>query len=254
MQWEDSGTIIGTRRHGESGMIVTLMVRDKGRWLGLVRGGCLPKMAPTLQIGNQVQAVWRARLESHLGSYKIELEKPRAAALLHNRARLEVAQIICSHLNLLPERDPHPELCDAACKLFDVTDFHHMAVGLALFELHCLEELGFGLDLARCAGTGQTDHLIYVSPKSGRAVSAGAGEPYKDKLLRLPTFMRDFANYVARVPKNIETIPSQEVLSALSLTGFFLTRHVFESRQLNVPDARLSFLNHVRQNMHSTAD
>jgi DNA repair protein RecO (recombination protein O) len=72
MEWTDEGIVLGVRRHGESSAIVELLTRGHGRHLGLVRGGAGSRMRPLLQPGNSVRAVWRARLDEHLGYYVIE--------------------------------------------------------------------------------------------------------------------------------------------------------------------------------------
>ena len=231
MQWSDEGIIIGTRRHGETSLIVELMTLGHGRHLGLVRGGRSRKHQPVLQPGNSVTAIWRARLDEHLGNYTIEATRQRAARLIEGRAGLFGIQTLAALLRLLPERDPHPLLYAALDAIVDRLDDALMAGELvARFELQLLDDLGFGLDLDSCAATGGNDGLTFVSPKSGRAVSAAAGEPYRDRLLRLPGFLMEAAN---------ERQPSPaEIADAFRLTGYFLARHVYEPRDLEMPDAR----------------
>jgi len=228
MQWSAPGLIIGVRRHGESSVIVEAMVKGRGRCLGLVRGGRSSRMAATLQAGNDVDLTWRARLEDHLGTFTIELLHARAAALIADRGRLYASQLIAEHLRLLPERDPHDLLLGRALDMLDgEADFVPMMAELARFELLLLDELGFGLDLHSCAVTGETTGLDYVSPKTGRAVTAKAAEPYIDKLLALPDFL-----------KNGGTPTAEEVLAGFRLTGHFLDRHVWSARQISPPVAR----------------
>lgn len=232
MQWDGEGLIVGVRRHGETSVIAEVMVAGHGRYLGLIRGGRSSKLAATLQPGNSVQVTWRARLEEHLGTFQLELLEARAAALIADRTRLYASQLICEHLRLLPERDPHDRLLTIAIRILDqqgtVTE---LGASVARFELILLDELGFGLDLSSCAATGTTRDLTHVSPKSGRAVSRAAAEPYLDRLLRLPGFLIGPA----------EPSPA-DVGDAFALTGYFLDAHVWLPRQLEPPAIRETFI------------
>ena len=192
MQWTDDGIIIGTRRHGETSLIVELMTPAHGRHLGLVRGGRSRRVQPTLQPGNSVTATWRARLDAHLGHYTVESTTQRAARLIEGPAGLYGIQALAALLRLLPERDPHPKLYDGLLAILDFLDDPLIAGGLIVrFELKLLDDLGFGLDLTECAATGTNDDLAYVSPRTGRAVSRSAGEAYRDRLLPLPPFLME---------------------------------------------------------------
>ncbi len=235
MQWTDDGIIIGTRRHGETSLIVELMTPAHGRHLGLVRGGRSRRVQPTLQPGNSVTATWRARLDAHLGHYTVEGTTQRAARLIEGPAGLYGIQALAGLLRLLPERDPHPRLYDGLLAILDFLDDPLIAGGLIVrFEIKLLDDLGFGLDLERCAATGTNDDLAYVSPKTGRAVSRSAGEAYRDRLLPLPPFLME-APSVSR-PR------VAELADAFRLTGYFLARHVYEPRGLAPSDARSSFV------------
>ena len=237
MQWTDEGIVLGVKRHGEGSAILELMTREHGRHLGLVRGGAGSRLRPILQPGNRVAATWRARLDEHLGNYTVEGLELAAASFL------AVAQAVygVTHLGalcrLLPERDPHPQLYQALDEvLAGIIDARLAGPHVVRFELQLLSELGFGLDLGECAATGATIELIYVSPKSGRAVSRAAGQPWQDKLLRLPSFL---GGTLAAEPS------AADVTDGFAMTGFFLSRHVFEPRGLPLPDARASFINAV---------
>lgn len=232
MQWSSEGLIIGVRRHGETSVIVEIMAAGRGRQLGLVRGGRSQKLAPMLQPGNSVIATWRARLEDHLGTFALEPLQSRAAALILDRRRLYLAQVLCEHLHLLPERDPHDRLLSMTLDLLDGDDgMEAMGRGLAEFELVLLDELGFGLDFSSCAATGVTEDLAFVSPRSGRAVSRAAAEPYIDRLLRLPPFLLD--GTAQRVG---------DIGDALRLTGHFLDLHVWMARNIEPPAMREGLL------------
>jgi DNA repair protein RecO (recombination protein O) len=236
MQWTDEGFVLGVRRHGEANAILELMTREHGRHLGLVRGGAGSRLRPVLQPGNRVNATWRARLDEHLGHYVVEgLDLPAASLFAAAHAVYGVTHLgaLC---RLLPERDPHPHIHAALEDVLGcLVDARLAGPHVVRFELQLLSELGFGLDLDRCAATGATDELAYVSPRTGRAVSREAGRPWQDKLLRLPGFLG-------------ETGPApsaDELADGFAVTGFFLSRHVLEPRGLALPDARSSFVNAI---------
>jgi DNA repair protein RecO (recombination protein O) len=239
MEWTDDGIVLGVRRHGESSAIVELLTREHGRHLGLVRGGASTRMRPLLQPGNGVRAVWRARLDEHLGSYAIEGLRLRAATLLAVSHAAYGVTHLAALARLLPERDPHQEIYEMLARtLDDFDDAGGAAVHVVKFELAMLAELGFGLDLDNCAATGETTDLIYVSPKSGGAVSRTAGEPWRDKLLRLPSFLRGSDDHGANWS-------DQDLLDGFQITGRFLLRHVLEPRGQGHSDARDGFINAV---------
>ncbi len=237
MEWSDEGVIVGTRRHGETGVILEVMTQGRGRHLGLVRGGRSRRQRPVLQPGNRVGLIWRARLEDHLGNFTVEPIELRAGELLASALGLNAIQHLAALLRLLPERDPHPRLYDALLVVLD-----HIAEPTACgplivrFELELLNELGFGLDLSRCAVTGAPQDLAYVSPRSGRAVGRDAGQPYHDKLLRLPSFL------VPGERQPGSAILPEEITQGFRLTGFFLNRHVWEARGLRVPEPRAGLI------------
>ena len=236
MEWTDEGIVLGVRRHGESSAIVELLTREHGRHLGLVRGGAGSRMRPLLQPGNSVRAVWRARLDEHLGTYAIEGLRLRAAALLASSHGVYGVTHLASLARLLPERDPHEEiLVQLEHALDDFDDIGGAAVHLIHFELAMLAELGFGLALENCAVTGEATDLIYVSPKSGGAVSRTAGEPWRDRLLRLPPFLRH--------GEAAGELTDQDLQDGFRLTGLFLLRNVLEPRGQGHSDARSGFIN-----------
>jgi DNA repair protein RecO (recombination protein O) len=218
MEWSDEGTIIGVRRHGESAVILEVMTRFHGRHLGLVRGGRSTRQQPVLQPGNAVSLTWRARIDEHLGEYKVELLTSHAARLM--------AQ---------PERDPHPALHEGLGVLIEHLDEISLAPALIVrFELAMLGELGFGLELNRCAVTGAREELSHVSPKSGKAVSRKAAEPYLDRLLALPRFLSEGQGANRPLP--------DEIAAGFALTGHFLRRDLYEPRGLAEPPERSRLL------------
>jgi DNA repair protein RecO (recombination protein O) len=232
MEWTDVGFVLGARRLGEGDALVELMTAEHGRHLGVVKGGrASQRRAAALQVGNAVRAVWRARLDEHVGTYAIETIDARTARLLGDPFALAVLQTLAAHLHLLPERDPHPELLFAAEAV--IADLSPPLLGgarLARFELRLIEALGFGLDLTVCALTGATDDLAWVSPTTGRAATREAGRPWADRLLDLPAFLIDESEPPAVDPA--------AVLAGLRLTEHFLARHVWQVRGIEPPATR----------------
>ena len=242
MEWRHDGIIVSTRRHGENGVIIDLLTREQGRWSGLVRGGRSRRMRPVLQVGNLVAATWRARLEEHLGSIVAEPLQMTAARVIDDPFKLAGLTTLAALAVLIPEREPHRSLFDALTLVLDNLDDDAVWPALAVrWEMGLLNELGFGLDLSQCAATGRNDDLIYVSPKSGRAVSASAGEPYRGKLLRLPAFLAGTAGTVTG---------DAEIVDAFALTGYFLNKHVFEPRNLKPPEQRQWVVDHLTRRLH----
>lgn len=233
MQWTDKAIILGVKRHGETSVIAEVMTQARGRHLGLVRGGRSRSLQPVLQPGNEVELTWRARLDEHLGEFRMEPLAMRAARLMETATALYGVQTMAALLRLLPERDPHPHLFDALGVILDHLHDPKDAGELVIrFEIAVLEDLGFGLDLARCAATGQADDLAFVSPKTGRAVSRLAGAPYADRLFSLPDFLRGPGR----------AADHRSLSEAFRMTDFFLHRHVYEPRGLTVSPAREGFV------------
>ena len=235
MEWRDEGIILGVRRHGEGSVIVETMTLHHGRHMGMVRGGRSAAMRAMLQPGNSVEIAWRARIEDHLGNFALQCDRMRAARLMESPVALNGLQLLAAHLRLLPERDPHAGLYRAALFILDHLDDPQMAARLLIrFELAMLDELGFGLDLARCAATGSTEDLVWVSPRSGRAVSGSAGAPWAPKLLVLPPFLAAGGSEIAASPG--------ELADGFALSAFFLGRDVWEPRNIRPPDSRSAFI------------
>ncbi len=233
MEWRDEGIVLGTRRHGETSAILEVMTRAHGRCLGLVRGGLSRRLRPVLQAGNRLELTWRARLDEHLGAFQVEPVELNAARLLDSASAVYALQLIAAHLRLLPERDPHTALFETYGALLPLLDEPSAAAELLVrFELLILDELGFGLDLSRCAATGRIDDLAYVSPRTGRAVSREAGGPWQDRMLTLPGFLHLGSGLRGDLPGFED---------GFRLTGFFLARHVYEPRGIAEPEARAGF-------------
>jgi DNA repair protein RecO (recombination protein O) len=231
MQWSDEGIILSVKAHGETAAVVEIFTRAHGRHLGLVHGGRSRTRRPVLQMGNHVDATWKARLADQLGHVLVELRKGYAAQAMDDPLALAGLTSLCALSRLLPERDPHPALFEVALFVLGYLDEPDVWPALMVrWELALLEELGFGLDLSACAASGSNDNLIYVSPKSGRAVSASAGEEYKDRLLRLPAFLL----------KGRQGAPSlDDVIDGMNLTAHFLEARVLMPREDAMPAARV---------------
>ena len=229
MDWRDEGIVLSLRKHGESAVIAHLLTQHHGRHAGLVRGGNSTKMRGVLELGNEVSAEWRARLEDHLGAFTVELRESHAARVLSDAGRLSAMLSACALMDVcLPEREPYPNLYAALRSLLAVLPEDAWAAAYVVWELSLLAELGFGLDLSACAATGVTTGLVYVSPKSGRAVSAAAGAKYMDRLLPLPGFLVGAGE-----------ADEHAILEGLRLTGYFLDRHVLTPHAKALPDARM---------------
>jgi DNA repair protein RecO (recombination protein O) len=240
MEWRDEGVILSVRRHGETSAIAEVLTAEHGRCLGLVRGGRSRHQRPVLQPGNVVQATWRARLEEHLGHFVLEALSLKAGAIMDEPFRLAGLMTLAGLAQLLPEREPRGRIYDAFRIVLDAIDHDDVWPALLVrWELGLLDELGFGIDLSKCAATGQTNELVYVSPRSAKAVSKTAGEAFSDRLLALPAFL------VSGADASIA-----DVLNGLKLTGFFLDRHVFEPRGLQVPEQRQWIARALAQRTH----
>lgn len=236
MNWSDEGIVLGAKAHGETALVVQLLTREHGRHAGLVQGGQSSRARALYQPGNRVTAAWSARLADHLGSFRCELVESHGARLLDAGDRLTALSAAAAVLNaVLPEREPHPACFEGFLALLGALEGPHWGEVMTGWELALLAELGFGLDLNRCAAGGDATQLIYVSPKSGRAVSREAGEPYKDRLLPLPGFL------VGRGGGGPE-----EVAQGLRLTGHFLAKYLFHPHDKDLPPARIRLAERLR--------
>jgi len=238
MDWRDRGIILSARPHGENAVIATLLTENHGRHSGLVRGGLGSKARGVYEPGNLVTAEWRARLSEHLGAFKCELVSGYASVALDAPLKLAGLSAMCALAEkALPEREPHGAAFDSAMALLDALELDPWPSLYVRWEAGLLSELGFGLDFTECAATGKSDDLVFVSPRSGRAVSGGAGAPYRDKLFSLPSFLGESRS----------TTELSEVLAGLKLTGYFLERHVLEPHNMKMPPARARFIDRLNK-------
>jgi DNA repair protein RecO (recombination protein O) len=217
MEWRGTGILLAVRRHGENSAIIDVFTEEKGRHAGVVRGGAGRKMGPILQPGAQLDVAWRARLEDHLGSYTVEPLRSRAANAMADRLMLAGLNAVTSLLCFcLPEREPYGALYQRSVQLLDLLEHPDVwPLAYLRWELALLEEMGYALQLDECAVSGSTENLIYVSPKSGRAVSCEAAGDWAERLLPLPDILRA-----------VGPGPDAEIFDGLKTTGHFLQTHL----------------------------
>ena len=229
MEWRDQGIVIAVRPHGETSAIVEVLTREQGRHAGLVKGARSRAMRPILQPGNEIAVGWRARLADHLGLFQVEADHLGAGAVMEDRAALAGLNAACAlSVMALPEREAHPRVYEGFKLL--LAAFEDIDIWPALYvrwEAGLLSDLGYGLDLAKCAVTGETEDLTHVSPRTGRAVCREEAEPYAPKLLELPPFMRGSGE-----------IEAGDIAMGLALTAYFLDRRVLWPIDKQLPEAR----------------
>ena len=239
MEFEDDAFVLSARPHGETGAIVEVLTAGRGRWAAHVAGGASRRMKPMLQAGARVLVRYRARTSDQLGSASLEAEGSGPSELFDDPAALAgLSSAAAVTAAALPEREPHPgaflafEALAAALQITDIWPAVYVR-----FEAGLLEELGFGLDLSRCAATGSNEELVYVSPRTGRAVSRAAGEPFKDRLLALPPFLLSSQTGLGE----------GDVARGLDLTGHFLEQFVFAPLNRPLPPPRLWLIDRLRE-------
>jgi DNA repair protein RecO (recombination protein O) len=239
MEFEDDAYVLAARTHGESGAIVEVLTSAHGRFVAHVAGGGSRRLRPVLQPGARVIANYHSRLSEQLGSAKLEPVGEGPAALFDDALALSgLASAATVAAGALPEREPHPGAFFAFEALTQVLDLPEVWPAVYVrFEAGLLQELGFGLDLSRCAATGTTEDLVYVSPRTGRAVSRAAGAPYAERLLRLPRFLLSSQG----------GLEAGDVGDGLELTGHFLDAFVFQALNRPLPPARMWLVDRLRE-------
>ena len=237
MEWTDQAIVLSALKHGEGHAVLDVLSQTRGRAKGYVRGGSSRKQRPTLEAGNLVEVTWRGRLDEHLGTFRVELVKSVAPEFFKSPARLAALSALTSLLSgILPEREAAPDIYQECLAFFAILsdaslDDTHWGAELVRLEVMLLSTLGFGLDLGACAATGVTENLIYVSPKTGRAVSAESGEPYKEKLLALPAFITGDGEPTKK-----------DIRAGLALTGHFFAGHLLHHPNPPAHEARSRLL------------
>lgn len=230
--WRDQGLVLSARPHGEGGAVVALLTETNGRHAGFVHGALSSKKRALVEPGTLVSVEWSARTSDNLGTYKLEEERGLSPMILNDPLKLGALLSACALCDAaLPEREGHPGLFHGLQALMSTLDSEVWGAAYVMWEIALLKELGFGLELSKCAGGGDPNMLAYVSPKSGRAVSYEAGEPYKDKLLDLPAFLKP----------NGGPADEEAVATGLKMTGHFLEHWVFTHHTKGVPEPRLRF-------------
>jgi len=237
MDWQADGFILSVKSHGETSAIVNVFTREQGVHAGLVRGGRSRRMRPVLQVGNKVNVRWNARLAQHLGSFVVEPLDAHAALIMENRLSLSALNA-CAAVTIaaIPEREAHE-------RLYDVLDIFLSHLGdqeiwpalYVRYEIALLHALGYGLDLASCAATGTIDNLTHVSPRSGRAVCADAAQPYLDRMLRLPAFLKENTG-----------LGDTDLADGLALSGHFIEKRVFHGFNKAVPESRYRLIQDLK--------
>ncbi|WP_289043890.1 DNA repair protein RecO [uncultured Aliiroseovarius sp.] len=238
MDWRDQGALLSVRKHGETSVIIDVFTEKHGRHAGVVRGGTSRKIAPILQPGAQIDVAWRARLEEHIGSYNVEPLRSRATVLSDRTALAGLNAITALLTFALPEREAHPVLYRQTQAMLDLLGVNEAwPTAYLKWELALLDELGFGLDLSTCAVTGGIDDLVYVSPRTGRAVSAEAAGEWADRLLPLPPDLLGAG-----------TGGRDNVVAGLRTTGFFMTHWLAHSLgNKPLPEARARLIDRLKR-------
>ncbi|MFQ1701191.1 DNA repair protein RecO [Loktanella agnita] len=220
IEWRDDAALLATRPFGETSVIIEVFSATHGRHAGVVRGGTSRKVAPVLQPGAQLSVTWKARLESHLGSFAVEPVRSRAAVAMGDRLALAGLNAVCALLaHVLPEREGHPALYDRTIALLDLLGQSDVwPLAYLRWEQALLDEMGFGLDLSACAVRGVNEELIYVSPRSGRAVSRQAAGEWANRMLPLPPVLAGKGD-----------AENSEIVTALGTTGHFIENRLIHS-------------------------
>ena len=238
MEWRDKGILLATKPFGETSLIIDVFTPDHGKSSGVVRGGQSKKLRPTLQIGAQLDLTWKARLEEHLGSFQVELIRSRTANVMNDRLLLAGMLSSATLINrFFPVGQVYKGFYESSENLFDLLQFPDIwTLAYLKWEFDFLETLGFGLDLEKCAVTGSTADLKFISPKSGRAVSQSAAGELSSKLLPFPMAAIGQANSL------------KDILDGLKVSQFFLEKKVLIAFGIeHLPIARSRFISSIER-------
>lgn len=229
LSWQDAGIVLSVRPHGENGGIASVLTETQGRVQGYVYGATSAKMRGVLETGTVVSVHWQAKNQDNLGRFTLEMEESHVGAVLGNAARLTALQAACALADkTLAEGEACTGVYAGLRALLDSFDTDIWPAAYVVWEVGLLGALGFGLDLERCVATGTTEDLVYVSPRSGCAVSRAAGAVYKEKMLRLPAFLRGGGGF-----------DDADILDGLRMTGHFFLHRVFAPAHTGLPEPRL---------------
>lgn len=242
MEWRDKGILLATKPFGETSLIIDVFTPDHGKSSGVVRGGQSKKLKPTLQIGAQLDLTWKARLEEHLGSFQVELIRSRTANVMNDRLLLAGMLSSATLINrFFPTGQVYKEFYESSENLFDLLQFPDIwTLGYLKWELEFLETLGFGLDLEKCAVTGSTEDLKFISPKSGRAVSQSAAGEWSSKLLPFPIAASGQVNSL------------EDILAGLKVSQFFLEKKVLIAFGMeHLPTVRSRFISSIERKIRN---
>lgn len=232
--------VVAVRSHGENDAIVRALTPANGLLAGYVRGGRSRRLRPVLQPANQVIGDWRSRSDDQLARLVVELVQSRAPLFAEPLPAAALDWVTALTAAVLPEGQPYPRLHAALGGVVEAIEVapsaRGWAVALVRYEVLLLAELGFGLALDTCAVTGMRDDLAWVSPKSGRAVSRASGNPYADRLLRLPGFVR--AGGAAQW---------DDIFAGLTLTCHFLERDILSEDRRDVLASRQRLVDRLKR-------
>ena len=243
MEWQAPAVVLGIRPYGEAGALVSLLTEAHGRHAGLAKGGASRAQAPVWQSGNLVEARWVGRLAEQLGAVSAEMIHPSAALAMEDPLALALLASACALAETaLPEREAHPPVFHGLVSLLARLPGGALALlpDYVRWEALLLRDIGYGLDLAACALTGSTEDLAWVSPRTGRAVAAAAGEPWRDRLLPLPAFLLSEDRPGANDPSG-----ATDWLAGLRLTGHFLGRDAYGNQNKALPKGRAMLLDRI---------
>ena len=199
MKLESDGIIISIRPFNERDAVAHIFTENYGVLSGMLRGAVVAKNKP--MVGQMGVVAWNARLDSQLGVFHFEAQKNLALAAMMDNSKLAFVNSMFALIEtLLPEREAYPNLYNATLKtLADIN-----AESYLQWELDLLRDLGYALDLSHCSGCGKTENLIYLSPRTGRAVCSDCGEPYADKLFKLPINLHTTLRFLESVCRGLD--------------------------------------------------
>lgn len=239
MQWTDFAIVVNVKRFSENKAIIHLLTQNHGLHKGIVNNIDNKNQVATYQIGNLVQANWYARMPEHIGNYSLELIKQILSYVLYDKAKLLILQSF-SQLILHGLAEAHKEdvVFNASIELLEsIKTKKDCFLDYLYFELTLLKELGFALDLSKCGVSGTKEDLVYVSPKTARAITQKIGLEYHDKLLQLPEFLA----------KRNDNFSINELLQGYNLTGYFLNKHLFAAKDVKFPKTRFDLVNEINK-------